>query len=363
MGLMTSKKTMVAYLATICFAILCVAYFTVIGDVATYPEDALWNRPGNIHDHFVYANYGLTNDNIRFTLLDNNYGMYWIYRSFSPPEKQLYAHLVNLIFIIISASSYFRICQHFNLPLSSYMTFFLNTSILYFSILINKDVISISIFLISTLLALKKRYFLLLLLLIPAFVVRQQLVFFVSALLASSLLISLTRRVGLVRVSTISVGILATASIAGAIALREGSFVSMATLAGGVTGRLMEIATASPAIAPLTVPARLLLYIYDMYSSFFFFRSGVIDVAQALRIPALIYLLINLPNFLKFKSIRSCTRNSSFSILFIAQVSAFSCILLNPQINGRYFTILLPLVILSVTCFRNRRRWLGSRES
>lgn len=355
--MLISRRESIAYLASIGFALLCIIYFFFVGEISAYPENAVWNRPGNIHDHFVYASYGKDIDNRGFSFLDNNYGMYWLYSWVNDQNKQAAAHIVNVIAILLSSCAYFKICKHFNLPIYSYLTFFLNTSLIYFSILINKDSLSITIFLWTTYFALKKNFPLLILLIIPSLVIRQQVSFFVFMLFIFSFFSLRSKITRIDRIVLYGLGTAAVSATAGAVILRGGGIMSLNSLGDGLTRQLMSIATTWPILAPTTVPPRLLLYAYDMYLSFSFFDSGVIDAARFLRIPTIIYLTYNVIHF-RIQEFVSSLKHEGFSILAISSIFAFSAILLNPQINARYATILLPLLTLTVTCYRNRNKWL-----
>lgn len=357
--MLISKKSILLWAATVLFVLLCSAYFLVIGDISDYPRDAFWSRPGNIHDHFVYAEYGNMFGVKEFSFMDNNFGMYWIFSSFENDEVQLYAHLLNVTCIIISSAAHFKLCYVFNLPMRSYMLFFLNLSFLYFSILINKDSISIAIILVSILFAVRGNFFLLLVMIAPSLIVRQQLAFFIVTLFLSSIFLCWWRGAGLRQFLIFSVVILSVASVGGAVLLQGGRVMSAETLGSGVTGQIMAMAREMPILAPLTVPIRVLLYVYDMYSSFLFAENGMIDVAKVLRVPALLYIATGFWPLFRVKLVSALMRNSSFYILALGVVCAFASILFNPQINARYATIILPVIILVVTCCRNNRRWVN----
>ena len=356
--LAVSKYSIFACLVTLVFAVLCSTYFHVIGDISNYPLDSLWSRPGNIHDHFVYTQYGTNVERSGFKFLDNNFGMYWLYSYTQDGEKQLFSHIANMLSIFVSAYAYYAICVHFRLRIFSFMTFFLNTSLIYYSILINKDAFTISIFLLSLLFSLKRRYFSLLLLIIPAVIVRQQLAYFVATLFITAFLLSFYGKQRPRMLALYSVGILSLTAIVVAIVMQSGKVMSIESLGSGWTSELISFSVDFPAFAFLTVIPRIILYINDMFLSFRFFDDGKIDAARILRIPAVIYIFYNAIFHLGIRSFYNSLNDRDFSIVVISAVCALSAILLNPQINARYITVVIPILILVITIYKSRRRWI-----
>ena len=56
------------FLSLLLFIFVCHVYFHLFGDIAEYPAQSFWERPGNIHDHYVYAYYDDRVDSVGFRI-------------------------------------------------------------------------------------------------------------------------------------------------------------------------------------------------------------------------------------------------------------------------------------------------------
>jgi len=340
-------KKNIGYLCVSLLWVLSFIYFWKIGDAVYYSLNNFWARPANIHDHIIYSNYVQYYDTLQLKFLDNSYGISLIYHFLPRGDVQLTSFIVNSIFMVISGYFYIKICDRLNLPASSYYLIMLNTSFLYFALLINKDMMTIALILAATYLGLLRKWVWIVALMIPAFFIRQQLVYFVAVFVA---LLAFPRFSVLLK----TVSVFVATSILGILILRSSDFIALETLGQGITGQITEFFVRNPYLAPLGVPLRIGLYQWEFFSSVLFMEEGQIDAARFLRIPAALYLLSQIPATIKAYIISRKKWDNDLLTVYFAMIAIFAAILLNPQVNGRYFTTIVPSIVLFVSVLKTR---------
>ena len=243
--------------------------------------------------------------------------------------------------LFIGLYFYNKICRLFQLSALSYYFFMLNTFLLYFSLLINKDMATFCILMASASFAVHRKPLAYLCLMPIAFLVRQQLALFIV------LLFFLESRYLTYKIRVIIVFVVG--SIVGIVALQLLDFIDESTLGEGLTGRLSAFFLRQRWLAPLGVPIRLLLYIFDYFSGIAPFEHGQIDAFRALRIPSIAFFIAAVPFVVRAISDRmKYVSFAAYRPIVSTCIAFMSALLINPQINARYLTSLVPLLILLV---------------
>jgi len=321
----------------------CFIYFDAIGPSWQYFDTYYWSRPANISDHSLYVNYARYQSISELAIADNNFGVSWFFLSIADPYDEIQLFIVNIAFMLIAFYFYCKICLAFSMGASAYWAWLLNAFILYFALLINKDMATIAVILAVSWFALQRRFGIIILMIPFVFVLRQQLFLFLAFLLFLELPV-----LGGKYKSKVAV-VLVAGSVAGIIALQTFQFMALESLGEGLTGQITAFFLDEAWLAPLGVPLRILLYIYDYASSIVPFYKGQIDAIKALRIPSIIFFVAITPSFIR--ALRDTGRRTDFEHyrpLFSVTIAFVSALLINPQINARYLTCLVPLLILLV---------------
>ncbi|HEU4776176.1 MAG TPA: hypothetical protein VFS95_05075, partial [Telluria sp.] len=246
----------------------------------------------NSHDHGVYVQTmdAIASAGVEYGL-NNDFGIAAIYLALAKALPWLvddnYALLSFLFNGVVLGGCYLLwhgICVYYGIGLAGRLSFFLNTSLLYFMQLINKDMLTILAFLLAIFLATRRRTGWLLLTLPLLFLVRQQLAVF-AVLFVFFMLPGRTQgRMVLAYVAT---------SLAAGVLSAFVSVIGEESMGDGFGAYLMQFNSQYFVGYLLFNPLRVLQYLMDVYASFFIYlEDGGVDVAKILRLPLLVLLAL-----------------------------------------------------------------------
>lgn len=329
----------------------CVAYYAAFAvDMKFYDEDSgLFQLALNAHDHFVYlANVErIRAGEFAYYELRNDLGIAAVYLALSDIAPaflidEYFSALslaVNLASLILCYAIYASICNHLHLGKTGKIAFFANLSLIYFAQLINKDMLTVLVFLLAVWCGLNKRLYWLLIITPAALVIRQQLAVFA---LMFFLLMTVKRpirwMVFLYLLTAVVAGLLSVfASLFGAESLED-----------GFTAWLVEFNSNYYVGYIIFNPLRVLQYVVDAYLSFSFWTDkGGIDTAKLLRLPQLILLAVLWrPISTLILRFRSVLTDSTTKPLTTAVVTYLLVWLMNPTVNARYVMLITPILVL-----------------
>ncbi|OOF32787.1 hypothetical protein BZJ21_14320 [Salinivibrio costicola subsp. alcaliphilus] len=279
--------------------------------------------------------------------MNNNTGIAAIYVAIknifgvNPVSLPLVALIVNILIIYLSLLSFCKVVDLLGLHPNYYLLFFMNGSLLYFSQLINKDSLTLLIFIKSLELILgdrKKAFFWL----IPvSFIIRIQLVPF----LLLTLFLSGENK----PILRFWLAYIFTAIIAGLV-MKYIPLLSMETMTSGLGLNLNLIVmqlNQKYALGSLFLnPLRVIQYLLSLYHSLSFTNLYWVDVGKIKDLPQIFVLLTSMPFLIKcyFRYSRYIELPSR---ILMAQVSAFFMVwLINPTTSGRYLLVLIPTISL-----------------
>lgn len=331
------------------FLLLCLLYFFAFAtDLSTYETTkGFFQQSLNLHDHQVYRSrvddifYGEVGYE-----LSNDLGIAALYAALASAVPALadnqyavLALLLNCLVLVISAWLYARICTNLALGTLAKLTFFANLQFLYFAQLINKDMLTVFLFLLALHLALRGRLAAILLLLPVAVLVRQQLalclgMFFVLMTTSRPILAATTMYV----VTSLAAGALSVfLPVIGQESLEEGlsAFLVGFNEAYFYSGYL------------LFNPVRVVQYVFDAYSSFYFLSGDDgIDMARVLRLPQLVLLLFIWLPIVAAIPLRRCWTRGPDKAFVMMTASYLMAWLMNPTVNARYVMLYAPVMVL-----------------
>lgn len=307
----------------------------------------------NEHDHNVYVSYLVRiRDGYYDIGLNNNFGIAFMYSIlyFLLPYKfslSFIAFIFNLLVIAFSFVVFSKIVRSNSEDGKYTYFFFFNLVLLYYSQLINKDALTILISLLAILKPPKFRYFYLVFLIVFAFLVRIQLgmilVFYLFYLVFDSRF-------------WVLYSIFLVTSIAGGYISANELVISKETLGEGLSFRFFEINTLSPVLNLLIAPLRAIQFYFSMGLSFFPFSSGALDLSRLLLIPVLVLLILNIKNLFSALRIAIVNKHSPFRDFFgFLFIFTFTWIM-NPSINDRYATLVLPVVLVILATYKGNKR-------
>lgn len=350
-----SKSRFYAFFALIAFVILSVGYynyFTLQIDEVSLGGVALVDSV-NIHDHGVYV------DTIRnmgsgtfYTGFNNNYGISAIYYGIGElfgleaPHWPLVALLVNLFFLVCSFVLYAKIHDLLNVNPYSILFFFLNTPLLYFAQLINKDMLTIFSILLIIYFLLKQNYWALILLPILLIFVRVQLA--VYCILLLFVVLGSRPRLRLFLVYTLC------ALVAGFVSVYF-PVISETTLTSGVSREIYSLSREYVFIYFFVDPIRLLIAYKSLLDSFLFIHDGQLDVSRAINIPFVLGFLFLTKDWLTALLSRRYYFDYRSRVLISAIFVYFFVWLINPTINVRYILLIVP-VFFVLAMYRRAQR-------
>jgi hypothetical protein len=355
------RSTLIGWIFLPLLLLCCVAYyFAFAANMNAYDgETGFFQLALNSHDHYVYLlNMDLLRGGDGFFELANDKGMALIYTFLST----LFPFFVNkdltLISLIFNCSIIFccywiyaNICDELNLGSLGKLSFFANLSFIYFAQLINKDALTILVFLLTVQCGIQGRLFPLLILLPVFLLVRQQLVVFV---LIFAFLMSSERpwpRILLLYVAT---------SLAAGLLSVFASIIGEDSLGEGFSAYLINFNQQYYVGYFLFNPLRVLQYILDAYASFFFgTETGGIDTAKLLRLPQLVVILLLLKPLSTLIIRFSYWLQTPARSLVLVVVAYLLTWLMNPTINARYVMLITPILVLFALYARGQQQKKG----
>lgn len=310
-------------------------------NTSEYIENAV-----NLHDHQIYTKYIENIDGHNaLVFADNNIGIALIYQQFNNilpwqlfADIEVLAATINTITLLVCFFVYRSICNALKLGSISRLSFFANTSLLYFTQLINKDLFTIFLLLFATYCGLQKKNWLLLALLPIFFLVRQQLVIFILLFLV----INSAKRQSIVILLAYIITSLIAATISNNI-----TFIEEETLGDGFSSLVNQINKNYHIGYLLLNPIRIIQFAQDALLVFFpVTESKNIDFAKILRIPPITIIitlslhLIPTKNHIKLWKTHQAKALTSTVIAFILTW------LMNPTINARYVMLIVPTITI-----------------
>lgn len=350
------KKLFWGWVALTIFIPLSFVYYILFASSQALLSDSILQLAVNQHDHDVYLmNMKWVQEGRTLFELANDKGIASIYLVLSEllpflvaPDLALLSLVFNCLILILSYWIYGRISDEIGLGAVGRLSFFVNLSLLYFAQLINKDMLTILIFLLTAYAGMRRwHWWLVLLIPFVAFVRIQLVVFIVIFIFLSS-----TKKVGPRFWITYTV-----TSLLAAYMSVYFSIIGDDSLGGGFSAYLVSLNNQNLMGYLLFNPIRLLQYVFDAYLSFYFLtHDGTIDVAKVLRIPQLVLLALLAPYFLKVVfHWRSVSKSISKPLVLV--FLAYACTwLMNPTINARYVMLITPILVLLGLYMRSVRR-------
>lgn len=312
-------------------------------------------NPTNSHDHHIYANYIENLNNIEsMAIADNNIGIAIIYKSISEivpaflsEDITILAAALNTITLLACFFVYRSICNTLALGTFGRLSFFINTSLLYFTQLINKDLFTIFLILFATHCGLQNRKWPLLAAAPLFFLVRQQLIIF----LLLFILIQFSKNTR----TTIFFAYVITSLLGGLISTHI-PFIGEETLGSGFSSLVNRVNQEYFIGYLLLNPIRVIQFIQDALLVFIpITSSNELDVAKILRIPP-VALLISLSLFLiPSKGHLKIWFNPPAKALTSTIIAFTLTWLMNPTINARYVMLIVPSLTL-LAIYTNRQK-------
>lgn len=341
-----SRKIIFGWVAMIFFILFAQVYYCLfVVDQYLY-SDTIFQFATNQHDHDVYVfNMDLVKDGSSLFEFANDKGIASIYLFLSKalpflvtPDMELISFVFNCTILILNYWIYGKLADELKLGLFGRLSFFLNFSLLYFAQLINKDMLTIFIFLTAAYAGMKGRHLLLLLLIPFAAYIRIQLVIFILIFV----FLSSTKRLGL----RFWIVYILTSLLAAYLSVYF-SIIGEDSLGDGFSAYLIDLNNKYMIGYLVFNPFRLVQFIFDAYLSFYFFTdNGAIDVAKILRIPQLVLLTMLTPFFCKLIN-RWGIYSKSVSRPLAITILAYACTwLMNPTVNARYVMLITPILVL-----------------
>lgn len=308
----------------------------------------------NLHDHYVYlesmdlvrggeSNYEFANDK-------GIASIYLVLTGLFPylvtEDMESIAFIFNTLILLFSYLIYSKISDQLGLGFYGRLSFFVNLSLIYFSQLINKDMLTIFYFLIAVRLGMSRSYWLLLML-VPLFVyVRIQLAIFTVILIY----ISLGRRLWW----KVLLAYLFTSLLAGYLSVYH-SIIGDESLGSGFNLFVMEFNRSYLVGYVLFNPVRLFQYVVDAYLSFVIYtEDGAIDVAKVLRIPILVMFVYFYRDFFSLIVNIKKYLNTELRPLILVVIAYSLTWLMSPIINARYVMLITPVLLLAILAFRQK---------
>lgn len=304
-------------------------------------------NPVNYHDHYIYSKFiELIRDEIQVFGFNNNAGIAFLYNSLlslfglDVDASIWISYLVNNVVIFLSFILFCNILTLMKLPFGAFWIFFVNTSIIYFLQMINKDSFSILIIFSLIYFSMKKSKFVIFVVIFSVIVRLQFLPF---------CLIFLSMIDGRKFFKKFMTFYVVTSCVAGYVNAKAPiiSYESMGSSVGMNISVFVRQMNEQFFVGYLIFnPIRVVQYFYDFIRTLMFFEDGfLIDVSKLKNLLQIIFFLIFFPFVLE------CVVKIKFYIktdaryLIVAILSFFLVWLMNPTINNRYFLLVAPLFI------------------
>jgi hypothetical protein len=249
----------------------------------------------------------------------------------------LISFIFNIITVIFIYVNYIKICDKLNLKGVTKYYFFLGFQILYFTQLINKDLLTLLFFLLVLKFLIDKKYRLIIIFSLLFFLVRIQLLIFgiLSVYLSFG---NFKRRILLAYIGT---------SILGAIISVKGELITDESMGSGFSAFLIYFNQRYFYTGYLIFnPLRVVQFFMDIYMSFYIYTNGLVDVSKILRIPLLIALLFFINPIVYSLRNFSIVNKTIIKEVFIILISFVLIWLMNPTINARYVMLIVPFLIV-----------------
>lgn len=345
-----SAETALETMCLIAFCLFGLAYFFAFSfDLDRYlGQDGYFQLALNSHDHLFYVDTldAIRADGVQYGF-NNNFGIaavYWALGTALPflvnDQITLLPFVFNLVIMLLTYLLWVKICDFYKMGIAARLSFFVNTSLLYFLQLINKDMLTIFAFLFVIYVGLHRRYIFLILAIPFFFLVRQQLAVFAVFYVYFMLAPNPKNRMWLAYVVT---------SLVGGILSVFAGFVSEDTMGDGFSAFLTQLNSHYFVGYLIFNPIRVLQYIVDVYMSFSFFTdAGGVDVAKLLRLPQLILLAVFWAPCLSLVTRFQAWVRSPAKPLVLTIVAYLLAWLMNPTVNARYVMLITPVLVLFV---------------
>jgi hypothetical protein len=341
-----SRRILAGQAAILLYIFLALVYYYLFVVSRNLYSDSILQLATNQHDHDVYLfNMDLVKDGSSLFEFANDKGIASIYLFLSKalpflvaPDMELISLVFNCSILVLNYWIYGKLADGLGLGLFGRLSFFFNLSLLYFAQLINKDMLTIAIFLTAAYAGMHGRHWLLLLLIPFAAYIRIQLVVFILIFTFLSSTKGLRLRFVIVYILT---------SLLAAYLSVYFSIIGEDSLGDGFSAYLIDLNNKYLIGYLIFNPVRLLQYIYDAYLSFnIFSENGAIDVAKILRIPQLALLAMLTIYF--FKLIKHWNIYSkTVAKPLVVSILAYACTwLMNPTVNARYVMLITPILVL-----------------
>jgi hypothetical protein len=335
-------------LCLLAFGVAGLAYFLVFSfDLDRYLfREGFFELALNSHDHLVYVatldalrangiQYGLNND---FGIA----GIYLVLGEFFPflvnDQLTLLSFMFNTAVLIPTYLLWAKICDFYGLSLNARLAFFLNTSLLYFMQLINKDMLTIFAFLLAVYAGTHRRLFVLVLAVPILFFVRQQLAVF-------AILFVYFMRTPQPQKRMIFAYVI-TSVVAGVLSVFA-SVIGEDSLGDGFSAYLTQLNSQYYIGYLIFNPLRVVQYIVDVYMSFSVFtETGTVDVAKLLRLPQLLLLAALWKPCLEMVRRFNLWLYTPARPLILTVVAYLLAWLMNPTVNARYVMLITPVLVI-----------------
>jgi hypothetical protein len=356
MRLTVNKNTFIYYQFMFFYIFLSAVYFFIFAyNLDAYVDDnGFLQRALNLHDHLVYYdNYYLIKNNLISLALNNDFGIAYIYYfilgmfGIENIDIAISSFVFNLIIFILSSILFYKINNQLNLSLTSKLFFFIGFQFIYFLQLINKDMLTIFIFLLIIYLSLKKYLYKLILLIPLVAIVRLQLVFL--------LLIFLSLMLSKKKFKFTLITIYISSSLLAAYLSSTFNFIGEDSLEGGFSAYILSFNEKYYYLGYVIFnPIRMLQLFQDILLSFFLFTdNGGVDMSKLLRIPMLLAFVFYIKYvYLYIKDYKQWL-NLEIRPIFIIILSYLLVLLMNPTINARYVMLIMPLWFIFVFYAKN----------
>jgi hypothetical protein len=304
-----------------------------------YSDQTQYGEIANFHDHFEYlnvSNVGIEGFDRSISSL-NVLGIGLIYlllqEYFGVVEILEIAMIVNILAILISAILHIKVCSFSKFGSSSYWLFFLNLPLIYYSQLIGKDTLSITLLYAMLYCFLKNRYLMLLFLGVLGAFIRIQL-------LAYPLFLLIVVTLGEKRKITYILLYIISSILGVYVMNHSGAIGDITEASNGITSIVHKINEHVLIGNLIANPIRLLQNIMLFIGAPF---VGIINgnVLYISMTPLVLYFATNVKYIRKLIKINKNKFNQfSFTLVMV--------LLMYPIINTRYVALIAPFVILNI---------------
>jgi len=354
------KNNLYVFYMYFIFFIFELLYFIIFAmDLNLYENDeGFFQKALNIHDHLVYfENVLKINDNEIVLGINNDIGIAYIYHYLleiipflDESNIALVSFIFNNIIFIFTLILYIKICDILKLNIYPKIIFFLGFQFLYFLQLINKDLLTIFVFMLLIYLGYKKKYFVIILIMPIMALIRLQMIFLFFYYICI-MIFSKKPILNLFFLYLFSSMISAYLSI-------KLNFISGESLGNGISALIHNINFNYYYLGNLVFnPIRLIQMLQDIFMSFSFNTDNAgIDVAKILRIPLLVIFLYYFKYIIRIFTQYRYWYNSEIKPVLSLIIAYILVLLMNPTINARYVMLILPIIFIFVFYVKKSKR-------